>query len=428
MFWRMIFQLWHHDLPRKALAFATVFLASSLIAGLLAVSIDIGDKMSRELKSYGANILIEPAGGALLPDEVAGQQYYLDEKVLPSVMDIFWRNNIYGFAPLLHGHLRAGGAEVAALGTFFDHPLDVADETDFHTGQKAVSPFWQIAGEWPDDSQPLAADAPVPVLVGVKLAAAHGWQTGDVLPLTATTGDTPAKSARISGILTSGAAQDGQIVLPLAALQELLGLQGKISAIQVAAMTVPENDLSRKAHENPSALDAKQYDQWYCTAYVSTIAHQLEETVSGSVVHPVWQVAASEGVIIGKIQLLLIVCSLAALISAGMGIASLTGSGILARAKEIGLMRALGAKPWQIALLYYAEAVLVGALGGFAGCAGGAVLGWGIGRALFGAPLGFAWIVVPVIITAAVLITLVGTWFAVRSIARQVPVEVLYER
>ena len=43
MFWRMIFQLWHHDLPRKALAFAMIFLASSLIAGLLAVSIDIGD-------------------------------------------------------------------------------------------------------------------------------------------------------------------------------------------------------------------------------------------------------------------------------------------------------------------------------------------------------------------------------------------------
>ena len=287
MFWRMIFQLWHHDLPRKALAFATIFLASSLIAGLLAVSIDIGDKMSRELKSYGANILIEPAGGALLPDDVAGQPYYLEEKVLPSVMDIFWRNNIYGFAPLLNGHVRAGGVEVAALGTFFDHPLDVADESNYHTGQKTVSPFWQVAGDWPDDSKPLAADAPIPVLVGVKLAAAQGWQTGDVLPLAATTANAPEKSARISGILTSGAAQDEQMVLPLAALQEVLGLQGNISAIQVAAMTVPENDLSRKAHENPSALNAKQYDQWYCTAYVSTIAHQLEETVSGSVVHPV---------------------------------------------------------------------------------------------------------------------------------------------
>jgi len=372
MFWRMIFQLWRHDLPRKSLAFLTIFLASALIAGLLAVSVDIGDKMSRELKSYGANILIDPAGGALLPDDVAGQQYFLDEKVLPSVMDIFWRNNIYGFAPLLSGRLRADGVEVAALGTFFDHPLDVADETNFHTGQKAVSPFWQVAGDWPDDSGALPDE--FPLLAGVKLASEQGWQTGKVLSLSSTAPDSPVRRARIVGILTSGAAQDGQLVLPLAALQDLLGLQGKISAIQVAAMTVPENDLSRKAHENPSALDAKQYDQWYCTAYVSTIAHQLEETVSGSVVRPMWQVAASEGVVIEKIQLLLIVCSIAALISAGMGIASLTGSGIMARAKEIGLMRALGAKPWQIALLFYAESLLVGALGGLLGCAGGALL------------------------------------------------------
>lgn len=50
------------NLRRKVLAIITVFLASSLISALLAVSIDIGDKMSRELKSYGANILIEPAG------------------------------------------------------------------------------------------------------------------------------------------------------------------------------------------------------------------------------------------------------------------------------------------------------------------------------------------------------------------------------
>ena len=106
MFWRMIFQLWRHDLPRKSLAFLTIFLASALIAGLLAVSVDIGDKMSRELKSYGANILIEPAGGALLPDDVAGQQYFLDEKVLPSVMDIFLAQQ--------HLRLRAAAFRAAA--------------------------------------------------------------------------------------------------------------------------------------------------------------------------------------------------------------------------------------------------------------------------------------------------------------------------
>lgn len=85
------------------------FLASSLISALLAVSIDIGDKMSRELKSYGANILIEPAGQAALPalfsessNPLSGQDF-LDEAELPNIKDIFWRNNIVGFAPMLGG-------------------------------------------------------------------------------------------------------------------------------------------------------------------------------------------------------------------------------------------------------------------------------------------------------------------------------------
>jgi hypothetical protein len=55
------------------------------------VSIDIGDKMSRELKSYGANILIEPAGQAALPalfsensNPLSGQDF-LDEAELPTL-------------------------------------------------------------------------------------------------------------------------------------------------------------------------------------------------------------------------------------------------------------------------------------------------------------------------------------------------------
>ena len=61
--------------------------------------------MAKELKSYGANILVEPASNAALPDELShntdlSSQDFLDEKELPNIKDIFWRNNIVGFAPL----------------------------------------------------------------------------------------------------------------------------------------------------------------------------------------------------------------------------------------------------------------------------------------------------------------------------------------
>ncbi|GHK50060.1 hypothetical protein ECZU08_56560 [Escherichia coli] len=90
---------------------------------------------------------------------------------------------------------------------------------------------------------------------------------------------------------------------------------------------------------------------------MSSIAHQLEEAISGAEVRPVWQVAASEGVVIDKIQLLMAVVTVAALVASAMGIASLMTSTIMERAKEIGLMKALGARQWQIMLLFYGSGV-----------------------------------------------------------------------
>ncbi|WP_313439703.1 ABC transporter permease [Atlantibacter hermannii] len=427
MLWRMLRQTWGRNLRRKLLAVLTVFLASGLISALLAVSIDIGDKMSRELKSYGANILIEPAGQAALPalfseqsNPLSGQDF-LDEKELPNIKDIFWRNNIVGFAPLLGGEVMLNGKPVNILGTFFNQPVGVPDEEDYRIGQQVVSPYWQVTGAWPQE--PVTDTQQT--LVGQSLAKRLGLKAGDVLALQ---GEKTAQRVTVSGILASGGDEDNQLVMPLSIAQTLLELPGKVQAIRVSALTVPENELSRRARENLDALNAEEYDLWYCTAFVSSIAHQLEEAISGSVVRPIWQVAASEGVVIDKIQLLLAVVTLAALVAAAMGIASLMTSTIMERAKEIGLMKALGARQWQIMLLFYLEAASSGLLGGAAGCVAGWGLAKSIGMMLFDAPLNFAWVVVPCVLVVAVLISLIGTWFPARRIARLYPVEVLYGR
>lgn len=427
MLWRMLRQSWGRNLRRKMLAILTVFLASSLISALLAVSIDIGDKMSRELKSYGANILIEPAGQAALPamfseksNPLSGQDF-LDEAELPNIKDIFWRNNIVGFAPMLGGEVTVNGRDIQVSGTFFSQPVDIPDEEGYQTGQRTVSPFWQVSGEWPQEP---TGDVPQ-TLVGHALARNSGWKVGDTLTLSV---GNHTQTVVVSGILSSGGEEDNQLVMPLNVVQQLLNLQGKVQAIRVSALTVPENELSRRARENLDALNAEEYDLWYCTAYVSSIAHQLEEAISGAEVRPVWQVAASEGVVIDKIQLLMGVVTLAALAAAAMGIASLMTSTIMERAKEIGLMKALGARQWQILLLFYLEAASSGLAGGAVGC----IAGWGLAKAiglmLFDAPLNFAWVVIPCVLVIAVLISLIGTWFPARRIARLYPVEVLYGR
>ena len=442
---RMLFQSWRYGLKRKLLAIVTIFLAAGLISALLAVSIDIGDKMAKELKSYGANILVEPASNAALPDELShsaslSSQDFLDEKELPNIKDIFWRNNIVGFAPLLsanvqvtkssqHSTALSAPKTINVLGTFFDHNIAVPDEEDYHTGQRIISPYWKVEGEWVDDLNNDFGEI-VPVLAGEQLAKSNDWKIGDKLSLSYTNdnGESQQSAVEIKGILSTGGTEDNQLVMPLSAAQNLLGLEGKVQSVRVSALTVPENDLSRKARANTDALDAEAYDRWYCTAYVSSISHQLEEAISGAMVRPIWQVAASEGVVIGKIQLLLAVVTFAALIAAAMGIASLMSAGIIERSKEIGLMKALGAYQWQITLLFYCEAVLSALVGGIFGC----LAGWGlakfIGAALFGAPLDFAWIVVPCVLMLSILIAVIGTWFPAHKIAKLYPIEVLYGR
>ena len=435
MLTRMLFQSWRFGLKRKLLAIITIFLAAGLVSALLAVSIDIGDKMAKELKSYGANILVEPASNAALPDELShnsslSSRDFLDEKELPNIKDIFWRNNIVGFAPLLSANVQAvkfadysvnspkkstalSAKTINVLGTFFDHQIAIPDEDDYHTGQRIISPFWKVNGEWVGDFNGEFGEF-VPALAGEQLSKANGWQIGDKLTLSYTneSSETQKRSVEIKGILSTGGSEDSQLVMPLNPVQTLLGLEGKVQSVRVSALTVPENDLSRKARANTDALDAEEYDRWYCTAYVSSISHQLEEAISGAIVRPIWQVAAS----------------VAALIAAAMGIASLMSAGIIERSKEIGLMKALGAYQWQITLLFYCEAVLSALVGGVLGC----IAGWGlakfIGAALFGAPLDFAWIVVPCVLVLSMLIAVVGTWFPAHKIAKLYPVEVLYGR
>ncbi|MFZ7243161.1 ABC transporter permease [Avibacterium avium] len=436
---RMLLQSWRHGLKRKLLAIMTIFLAAGLVSALLAVSIDIGDKMARELKSYGANILIESASSAVLSAEINGgnslsTQDFLDEKELPNVKDIFWRNNIVGFAPLLSAEVEGKNLtqnnthNISILGTFFDRPIAIPDEDDYHTGQRIISPYWKVQGQWVDDNQK-NVDENIPALLGNQLANRTQWKIGDQIQLNYHEGETQRQlDLHIVGILSTGGAEEQQIVLPLSAVQNLLNLSGKVQAIKVSALTVPENKLSRKARDNPDALAAEEYDRWYCTAYVSSISHQLEEAISGAVVRPIWQVAASEGVVIEKIQLLLAVVTVAALVAAAMGIASLMTTTIIERSKEIGLMKALGAYQWQIVLLFYCEAIISALLGGALGC----VAGWGlakfIGITLFGSPLDFAWIVVPCVLVLSMIIALIGTWFPAHRIAQLYPVEVLYGR
>jgi len=102
MFLRLLYQSFLRQKRRKLLAGAAITLGVAVATAMIAVATDIGDKINRELRTYGANIAVYPQedtldveiGGVDLKPATAGA--YLDEKDLPALKGIFWRHNIVG--------------------------------------------------------------------------------------------------------------------------------------------------------------------------------------------------------------------------------------------------------------------------------------------------------------------------------------------
>lgn len=430
MFFLMLRQSFVRGRRRKALAAITIALAASLISALMNVAIDVGDKMSRELKSYGANITIVPKSENITL-EIDGVDYnplqgqvLIDETVLPEIEQIFWHNNIVGYAPFLKVTAEIMGVEnkrVALVGTHFDRHAPIGDE-EFRAGVKGINPYWEVEGKWPQD------DNHAGILAGAALARELHLKIGDQITLKIEGEGGKEEAFAISGILSTGGTEENALLGPLPIVQRLAGLEGKVQSVSVSALTVPEDLLSRRARKSIDDLNATEYDRWYCTAYVSSIAHQIEEAIPNVTARPVWQVAAGEGAVVNRIQLLLLVVTMAAFVASGLGISSLMVTTIMERSKEIGLTKALGAANWEVHLLFLSESALVGAIGGLTGCAAGAGLSRLIGLSVFGAPVSFNPIVIPVNVAVSIMIALAGSVMPSCLITRLDPAEVLHDR
>src|SRR5215471_16893470 len=92
---------------RKLLAALTLALATAMATATLSVALDVGDRLAREFRSLGANLLVTPQADTL-PLQIGGVDYrpvesgaYLSVGDLGKLKTIFWRNNIIGFAPFL---------------------------------------------------------------------------------------------------------------------------------------------------------------------------------------------------------------------------------------------------------------------------------------------------------------------------------------
>jgi putative ABC transport system permease protein len=432
---------------RRAVILAAVALGTSAAAALGDIALDIGDKISRELNSFGANLVVLPKGGAAQV-VVGGEDVsslrapsYLDAAALGSVRDNFWKNNILAFAPVLDVPARldiagTGGRAVLLRGTWFDRKA-AQTEPALRTGVRALNPYWSVAGIWPHEPRAagvaapaaaspaetaLAEAAPIEALAGSGLARALGLRAGDRLPIEVAGRPT---RLRITGILTAGGEEDDAILVPIETAWTLSGLDGRVSRVFVRALTTPESAVYERLGTSPQRMRPEEFERWTCTPFPSSIAFELSRAVPHAEARVIRRVADSEGTILNRISGLMAIIALLAATGSALAVTSALSTSVLERRTEIGLLKAMGAGNPRVVGLFLAEAVVLGIAGGLLGAVAGGLMARFISASVFGAPVTIRPFALPLAIAVALAITIGGFVVPARRILGFRPAEVL---
>lgn len=417
-------------LRRKLLSGVAVALGIAVATALGTMALDVGDKVSRELRSFGANIAVTPAADTL-PITVGGVDYrpeaaagaFLAEAHLVKLKQIFWRNNVVAFAPFLYVPVGIEKHSAVLVGTWFEKDVQLSKSETFRTGLKPLHPSWRVKGDWPKDAESSGC------LVGRRLAARLGVRPGQALAVTvATVYDrrsipmafsavvdhrykkpiaTPAMPVelQVCGILETGGPEDDEVLASLAVVQTLANLKGKVRRVEVSALTKPEDAFARS---DVSKLSSEDFDRWYCSPYVRSITYQIAQAIPGAEAKPVYQVADTEGRILDRVGVLMGLLAVAALVTAALAVASMMLATVLERRVEIGLLKSLGAGDGHVAAIFLSEAFVIAGVGGAAGYLAGSILARLLATTIFGRPASIHWVILPAALSLALLVTLVG--------------------
>ena len=433
-FLRMIARSFTRQLRRRLLIALTVCLSATVSVSMLGVVFDVGDKLNAELSTYGSNIVVQPKADAVVSDlynteGVSGAATqsdptaFLKESDAAKIKTIFWAFNITNFAPQLNIHAQVDGTSVPIVGTWFNKELKLASGETTVVGVDGMRSWWTLDGKWPKDDTDQG-------VIGKTLAAQLGVKTGDTITLDKDTasGKHNRQKITITGVYDSGDDENGSLYLSSSVAQVLADLPDSVDKIEVKALTTPENDLARKAAQNPAALSQDDWETWYCTAYPSSIAYQIEEVIPGAVAKQVRQVAALQGNVLQKTQAVMILMTVLSLIAAAVAVANLMVASIGERSSELALLKALGATDGAVSRLMMAETAAIALLGAVVGAGLGSGVAQLIGQVVFGSGVTMRPMVFVLVFVLLAITVLVASASSIRSILSLKPAEVLHGR
>ncbi|HEV2522151.1 MAG TPA: ABC transporter permease [Candidatus Acidoferrales bacterium] len=369
MFLRILWKLLGASRGRLAVALIALTSGAAVCSALLNVNLDANRKLTQEFRTLGANVVVAPPSGG-------SDAALADAAVLERIAELHLPQ-IAATAPYLYVAARSGSQPVILAGTWFDQVA-------------RMNPWWKIDGSWVpsrgDDAHCLA---------GVSAARQLGLAPGSSVQLRS---GEHTISLTVSGIVTSGAAEDNQIITSLDTAQQLAGIPGRVSLVQLSVSGAPPE--------------------------IEGVTRKLSDHLPGLEVRPVRQIAAAEGTILGRIQGLIFWTIALILVLSMLGVLASMAALAMERRRDVGLMKALGGTVQRIMRLFLAEAGALGALGGLLGFLVGVALARWIGERVFGVVISARFEVLPITIALSVFVALAGA-FPLRLLGRVRPAEIL---
>lgn len=466
---RMVARSLARQIKKRVLIAIVVCLSACVSVAMLSVVYDVGDKINAELSSYGSNIIVQPKSNAVVNDLYASRTKsdysnpqtlqtsqtladaesqestaFLKESDAAKIKMIFWAFNITNFAPKLtiYANLKANSSAESAnsansssakstnsaesansvvpiVGTWFNRKLALASGETTVVGVQGMRSWWKmLEGRFPRDFKHEAA-------VGTNLAKSHNLKVGQLIKLTRSGRQI---SLKIVGIYDSGDSDNNAIYADSSQAQRLSNRPNMVEAIEVKALTTPENDLARKAAKNPAALSQEEWETWYCTAYPSSITYQIEEVIPGAVAKQVRQVSAMQGSVLNKTRAVMVLMTALSLVAAAVAVANLMAAAISERSGELALLKALGARDGAVARLMLMETAVIACVGALIGMIAGFGVAQVIGFSVFGSAISLRPMVFVLVFVLLAITVLAAAGSSIRSILHVRPAEVLHGR
>ncbi|MBI2569019.1 MAG: ABC transporter permease [Candidatus Schekmanbacteria bacterium] len=352
---------------RVTVALASVTLGASVIAAFVTLYVDVGAKMSRELRAYGANFVVEPGESRR---SLTGEAEQALRSLLPA-------ERLVGIQALLYDVVELQGRRLVAAGMAFDQI-------------RAVTPYWQLSG---NDGAGIPATG---CLLGRDAARKLGVEPGHEVELVM---EARRHRCAVTALVETGGAEDGQVFLPFGEASTLFARPGEIDLLLASII---------------GALEEAE-----------GLARALEQRAPGVAAHPILKLSRSEGIILEKVRAIVYVAVVLITASTFVSLLIALLAMVSQRRREIALMKALGATDRRMRFHFLAEVAITGVAAGILGLAAGYGLANLIERVLFATAVSFRWWLVPLVPAVAVLISAAGALIPLRMVTRLHPALVL---